>query len=51
MNSYIIQPTLIPEDRILHAIRILTCDLNDAPTVCAEAQLQAITDLHDVLEK
>ena len=51
MHSYLTQPTLTPKYRIVHAIRLLTCALDDAPAVRAEAQLQAIADLHDVFAK
>ena len=51
MHSYLTQPTLTPKDSIIHAIRLLTCALDDAPAVRAEAQLQAIADLRDVFAK
>ena len=51
MHSYLTQPTLNPEDRILHAVRLLTCTLDNAPAVRVKAQLQAIADLRDVFSK
>ena len=39
IHSYLTQPTLNPEDRTVHAIRLLTCDLDDATVVRAEAKL------------
>ena len=51
MHSYLTQPTLTPEDRIVHAVRLLMCALKDAPDARAEAQLQAISDLRDVFSK
>ena len=51
MHSYFTQPTLIPKNRIVQAVRLLTCALEDAPDICAEAQLQTIFDLRDVFAK
>ena len=51
MHSDITHPTLTPEDRIIHTIRLLTWALDDAPAVCAEEKLQAIADLRDVFSK
>ena len=51
MHSYLTKPTLTPEDRIVHTIRLLTCALDYTPTVRAEAQLQAIVDLCNVFAK
>ena len=51
MHSFFTQPTLIPKYRIIQAVRLLTCALEDAPDVCAEAQLQTIFDLRDVFAK
>lgn len=51
MHPYLAQPTGVPEDRIIHAGRLLTCAFEDAPAVCVEAQLQAISYLRNVFEK
>ena len=40
-----------PEDRIIHAVHLLTCTTDDDPNFRAEAQHQATADLHGVFAK
>ena len=47
-HHYLTQPTLTPEDCVLHGLQTLTCALEDAPTEMCDTQLRAISDLCDV---
>ncbi len=47
-HSYLTQPTLTPEDRMTHAMNVLSCALKDAPTIKHEAQLEAVKNLRDL---
>ena len=51
MYSYLTQPNINPTYRIIHAVHLLMCALNDASAVRTEAQHQDISDLHDVFAK
>ncbi|KAL7536213.1 hypothetical protein ACHAWF_005402, partial [Thalassiosira exigua] len=46
-HHYLTQPTLSPEDRLLHGMNTLSCTLKDAPSVGCDAQLQALAKLRD----
>ena len=48
-HHYLTQPTLTPDDRVLHGLQILTCALEHAPTEMCDAQLRAISAIRDVL--
>ena len=44
-HHYLTQPTLTPEDRVLHGLKTLTCALADTPSQICEEQLRAISIL------
>jgi len=48
-HSYLTQPTLTPEDRMVHAMNMLSCAIKDAPATKLEAQLDAIQQLRELL--
>jgi hypothetical protein len=48
-HSYLTQPTLTPEDRMVHAMNKLSCAIKDAPAAKLDAQLDAIQQLRDLL--
>ena len=50
-HDYLIQPSLTPEDRLVHAMNILTCALKDAPAAKCNAQLMAIQDMQELFGK
>ena len=47
-HHYLTQPSVTPEDIILHGMDTLPCNLEDAPTAACYAQLSVIADLHDL---
>ena len=48
LHHFITTPTLTPEDRILHGINTLSSAIQYKPSATYEAQVQAITKLHDI---
>lgn len=50
-HDYLTQPSLTKEDRLIHAMNLLTCALTDAPAIICETQLQAIQDLKELFSK
>ena len=48
-HQYLTQPTITPDDRVLHGMQNLTGALKDASTVACDTQLQAIAELRNVL--
>ena len=47
-HHYLTQPTLTQEDRVLHGLQTLTCELEDSPSQICEEQLRAITTLQNL---
>ena len=47
-HHYLTQPTLTPEDRVLHGLQTLTCALEDAPIQMCDEKLRAIITLHEL---
>ena len=50
-NHYLTQPTLTPEDRVVHGLQTITCALEDAPIQMYDKQLREISTLHKLFEK
>ena len=50
-HHYLTHPTLNHANITLSGIDTFLCDLSDAPTVTCDAQLRAITELHDLLQR
>ena len=50
LHSYITQPTLTHEDKVTHAINMLTCPLVEAPAITRQAQLEAIYGVLQIFE-
>ena len=50
-QHYLTQPTLTPEDCILHDLQTITCALKDAPTEICDAELWDICSLCDVFRR
>lgn len=48
-QDYLTQPTLIPENFLLHGINTLTCALKDAPAMFCNAHLTATCNLQQIL--
>ena len=46
-HAYLYQYSITSEDRIIHGMYTLTCEMTDAPAVTFNTQLDAITNLHD----
>ena len=51
IHHYLTQPTLTHDDKILHWINTLSCDLQDSPTIACDAQLRAIIELRDLFQQ
>ena len=47
-HSYVIQPTLTPEYRIIHALKFLSCAIHNALATAHHNQLEAIAKLRDL---
>ena len=45
------QLTITPEDRILHAIHLLSSALKDIPSTLCNSQLSAIEDIRNIFSK
>ena len=41
-HTYFTQPTVTPEDKLIHTINFLTCTSNKAPELLIDSQLNAI---------
>eukprot|EP00804_Cyclotella_cryptica_P026695 CCRYP_007932-RA/>CCRYP_007932-RA protein AED:0.24 eAED:0.21 QI:0/0/0/1/1/1/2/0/661 len=50
-HSYLKQPSITYDDRLLHAINYLSSAITDAPASALDSQLQAITALHNLFAK
>ena len=50
LHSYITQPNLTHEDKVTHAINILTCTNQEALAITIQAQLEAIKDVCQIFE-
>ena len=50
-HHYLTQPTLTPEDCVLHGLQTLTCALEDAPSQMCKEQLRAISTLQDLFDQ
>ena len=48
MHHYLTQPTLTPEDRVLHGLQTLKCALEDTPSQMCEEQLRAISNFQEL---
>ena len=51
LHHYLTKPTLTNDDRVLHEINTLSCDLKDAPTISCNALLRAITELRELFKQ
>ena len=47
-HHYLTQPTLTPEDRVLHVLQTLTCAIEEAPIQMCDEQLRKISALHNI---
>ena len=47
-HQYLTQPTVTPEDFVLHGLQTLTCALEDAPIKMCDKQLRVISALHKI---
>lgn len=45
LYSYLMQPSLMPEDRILHGINTVADAMEQAPVITIDKQLKAIDEL------
>ena len=50
-HHYLTQPTLTPEDCVLHGLQTLTCALEDAPSQMCEETILAISTLQELFGK
>ena len=48
LNKFITYPNITPEYRILHGLNMISGTIKDAPTATYNAQIKAITTLHDI---
>ena len=47
-HYYLTQPTITPEDRIVHALHFLSCSIKDVPATMHNERLEAPTCIHDI---
>ena len=47
-QHYLTQPTLTPEDSVLHGLQMITCALEDATTEMCDTQLPSMSALCDI---
>ena len=51
LHSYLMQPSIMPEDRIVHGINMLASAINQAPVITTANQLKAIDELSQLFKK